>query len=606
MLLILLLSANPKLSKKLTIASFVIGGISGLLIYGYGYITITDNVFLAILKAIYSASASFVGNNDYENISTAPFMQTDRMQIVCIFIQLCALYATASAVINSIGAEALKRFRLWLSRRNNINLIYGTNDDSLNLGKELLTKKDGIVIFIDDHQEPIANVSVSALGCVLLTDSHAINGDKKFLRKIGFKNNKRNLTLYALDKNSNNNLQYATRLLETFKNINVSPERLSLVLMGQEEIAVSKLQHTKQKYGYGFVSVVNEPQMAARLLTIKYPPCNSISFSENGKALNDFHAMIIGFGQVGQAVLKSIVMNGQFDGSSFRADVFAPDIENADGNFNTKFSSLKQQYDISFYNYDARSRNMYEYLKQNARKLNYVVITTGCEKTNHELAEELIEYFNTVDCKIPVYNCTKQGVLAYDANGTVKQIHKLYSSELLCNRNFDEKAMVLNHIYQPKTEKSPLQNWLECDYFSRQSCRAATDFIPAILRSVGKDFTNFNNDDWNLSGEQIENLSRTEHKRWCAFHYCMGFSTMDDDEFNSRAEIYCNQILKNEKNTIRIGKNMAAKTHACLISWEKLDALSQKESAITGKNIDYKQMDTDNILAIPQILNINE
>ena len=43
-------------------------------------------------------------------------------------------------------------------------------------------------------------------------------------------------------------------------------------------------------------------------------------------------------------------------------------------------------------------------------------------------------------------------------------------------------------------------------------------------------------------------------------------------------------------------------THACLISWEDLNALSAKESAITGKEIDYQAMDTDNVLAVPQLL----
>lgn len=606
LLLILLLATKPRISKKFTFGALAIGGISGLLIYGYGYTVVTDNFFLAILKAIFSVCGSFVGNNDYDAISTAPFMQTDWMQIICAFVQLCALYATASAVINNIGAEALKRFRLWFSIRKNINLIYGTNNDALNFGNELVLKKDGIVIFVDDHQEPIANATISAMGCILQTNYHATNGDKKFLRKIGFSGGKRKLTLYALDKDSNNNIQYATRLMKTFKDINASPDRLSLVLMAQEEVAVSQLQHTSQKYGYGFVTAINEPQMAARLLIMKHPPCNAISFSQSGKALENFHAMLIGFGRVGQAVLKSIVMNGQFEGSHFKLDVFASDIESIDGNFISQFSGLQQQYDISFFNCDARSRRMYEYLEQSVDKLRYIVISTGNEETNYELAEELISYFNSIGCKIPLYKCTKNSVEAYNSDGTVNCSHKLYSIELLCSSKFDEKSMILNHRYQPKTKKTPLQNWLECDYFSRQSCRAATDFIPALLRAAGKTSNQVRNGEWNLSKEQIENLSRTEHRRWCAFHYCMGFLPMDDTEFDARADIYRKQITQDGKATIRIGKNMIARTHACLIPWEKLDSLSKKESEITGNFIDYKAMDTNNVIAIPQLIQINE
>jgi hypothetical protein len=86
----------------------------------------------------------------------------------------------------------------------------------------------------------------------------------------------------------------------------------------------------------------------------------------------------------------------------------------------------------------------------------------------------------------------------------------------------------------------------------------------------------------------------------------MGFSAMDDKEFSERAEIYRQQKTQTGNATIRVGKNMLARTHACLIPWEALDSLSAKESAITGKPIDYKAMDTDNIMAIPQLLQATE
>ena len=604
-LLILFLSANPKVSKKITIISLTIAVVSGLLIYGYGYYITCDNIFLAILKAIFSVCESFVGNNNYNDISAAPLMQNEWMQIVCVFVQLCALYTTASAVINTFAAKALKRFRLWFSRFKKINLIYGVNNDSLAFGKELIAKKDGIVIFVDKNAQLINTADINELGYVLLTDSHAIHADCKFLSKIGLSKN-RKLSLYALDKNSNNNIQYATKLLNSLELKNISPSHLSLVLIGQEEIAITQLQYTPQKYGYGFVTVINEAQMAARLLTAKYPPCNTIVFDKNGKATNDFHALLIGFGHVGQAALKSIVMNGQFEGSSFKLDVVEPKTSKIDGNFTAQYGYALNQYNVSFFDFDARSRQMYDYLRQNVSSLSYIVISIGSENTGNELAEEIISFFNTIGKQIPVYKCTKQGVDAYNFDGTVKHSYSLYTTETLCSNELDEKAMLLNHKYQNKVGNTPLQNWMECDYFSRLSCRAATDFIPAIIRSAGKNESDVCNGEWNLTTEQIENLSKTEHLRWCAFHYCMGFKQMDSAEFDSRAKIYCEQLEKDGRATIRINKDMVARTHACLIPWEELDELSKKESIITGKEINYKQMDTDNIMTIPEILKTNQ
>ena len=586
--LILLLAAKPKISKTFTGIAFGLGGICGLLIYGYGYALISDNLLLAILNAVLSVVRSFVGTNDYAAIAAAPFMQNKWMQILCAFVQICSLYATASAVITSLGSQALKRLRLWLGRRKDLNLIYGSNANALNFGSQLAAAKDNKVVFVDPAAAATADAAISAMGCVLRTDGAA---DKKFLRRIGFCG-KRKITLYALQQDSNANIQYATQLLTALEALEIDPKHTNLVLLGQEENAVSRLQNASGKYGYGFVTTVNEPQLAARLLTVKYPPCNTISFDHDAKATENFEALLVGFGQVGQAVLKSLVMNGQFLGSNFKLDVFAKDVANGDGNFTTQFGALLDAYNIHFHDTDAKSRNMYSFLKE-AQQLRYIVISTGNQKIDHEIAEEILSYLDSIGRTIPVYQCSRQGVTAYNPDGTVKTTHGIYSTDVLCSHELDSKAMGFNHRYHLKSGKTALECWMECDYFSRQSCRAAADFIPAMLRAAGK--TGINGD-WVLTPEQTENLSITEHLRWCAFHYCMGFTPMTEKEYKERTEAY------RKDNTVRIGKNMRGRTHSCLIPWDDLDALSKKESEITGEDVDYKAKDTENVLEIPKLL----
>ena len=127
------------------------------------------------------------------------------------------------------------------------------------------------------------------------------------------------------------------------------------------------------------------------------------------------------------------------------------------------------------------------------------------------------------------------------------------------------------------------------------------DFLPAVLRMAGLTETQVLEDGWLLTEAQLETMSRTEHLRWCAFHYCMGFTPMTEEEYQARTREYCRQIAAGEK-PLRIGKNMADRTHACLISWEALEELSQRETRITGKPVDYKAMDTDNVMLIPELL----
>ena len=295
-------------------------------------------------------------------------------------------------------------------------------------------------------------------------------------------------------------------------------------------------------------------------------------------------------------------MNGQFEGSNFHIAVFSPSLKSTDGSFFNQFPQLCKEYNISFYDSDARSRKLYEYLHDRGSNLKYVAICTGNEAINHEIAEELTSFFRSMGRSTPVYKCSRKGVDAYAPDGTVASSCGLYRSDLLCSNDLDQMAMILNHRYQSPSSKTALENWMLCDYFSRQSCRAAADFVPALLRAAGRTREQVIAGDWCLSDAQKENLSKTEHLRWCAFHYCMGFSPMESSEFEARTEIYRQQIENDGKATIRIGKNMADRTHACLVEWDALDLLSEKEAAVTGKYVDYKAMDTENIMAVPQLL----
>ena len=85
----------------------------------------------------------------------------------------------------------------------------------------------------------------------------------------------------------------------------------------------------------------------------------------------------------------------------------------------------------------------------------------------------------------------------------------------------------------------------------------------------------------------------------------MGYSPMSSEAFDERSEIYRECIAKGLPG-IRLSKDPENRTHACLIPWDELDALSGKESAVTGSGVDYKQYDINNVLIIPEILRQRE
>ncbi|MBP3700785.1 MAG: hypothetical protein J6I64_02745, partial [Lachnospiraceae bacterium] len=478
----------------------------------------------------------------------------------------------------------------------------GVNVDSREFGKELMTQKHSSVMYVDEKPDSSLAAVIQKMGCVLRSDDLAVQADARFLRSVGVRAGHRKITVYAISKDATANLRFAKRCLSSLRQCEVAAEQTSLVLLGQDNETVRSLQVTENKYGYGYVTIYQESEMTARLMIQKYPPCDGIEFDETGRATEDFEALVVGFGQTGQAVLRHLIMNGQFVGSTFRAAVFAPDCQSVNGYFSRGLEQVLKNYDIMFCPFDARSREMYDYILERRKTLKYVAVCTGSEQTNQEIAVELAAYFAHLEMDIPICQCSRRGVKRMDQDGTVISYHKLYQSGIIATGALDRMAMIINHHYHIGTEKTALEEWMVCDYFSRMSCRASADFMPAVLRAAGRTTEQAMTGPWDFSEEKLEVLSHMEHLRWCAFHYCMGFSPMDGEEYAVRTEIYQRQLAADGKASIRVGKNMKQRTHACLIGWEKLDELSAYETKITGREIDYKALDQENILVIPELL----
>jgi hypothetical protein len=165
----------------------------------------------------------------------------------------------------------------------------------------------------------------------------------------------------------------------------------------------------------------------------------------------------------------------------------------------------------------------------------------------------------------------------------------------------DAMAKILNHQYHLDEGRTVDEDWATCDYFSRMSCRASADYMDAFLQASGTNREEVRSNGWAPSPEVLEMLGQAEHLRWCAFHYGMGYRAMSEEEFAERAALYREQTAKGE-TPIRIGKDTEHRLHACLVGWDELPALSDREAEVTGVRKDYRKMDIDNVLMIPDLL----
>jgi len=592
--MIINLAAKPKFAVRLTGIAVLVTIIGGLLMYGYGFSVVAEG-YLAVVRTTLAVCGMFVGKNDFAMMKEVPFFQNPVVEFVFWMIHLFALYATASAAIVTVGAGLLKKLKLWLIKRGNLVIIYGVNEQSIEFGQQMVARGEDSILFVDPSPTPAGESAVMAMGCVLCSDSTALFPDKKFLRSIGAKKGRRKIQIYALDKDRIQNVEYAKKLLKAFQNKGIDVAQTGLVLQEEDEEIGILFQASGDQYGYGSVAVVSQSGMVARLLVQKYPPCRTIKFDEQARATEDFEALIVGFGKIGQAVLRQLVMNGQFEGSHFQVSIFAPNCNQVKGFLAHDCKSMLENYDIRFFEEDARSEAMFDYLWEHRKSLKYIVLCTGNDKLNEEIECEIKKYLTRVQNQAEVYRCGYNGVYSVSKN-VIPTHYSVYSPEVLCFGEIDKRAIALNNFYCKGRPEEALDNWANCDYFSRMSNRAAADFHPAMVWALGEERTKALKEGRALDEQTLENLGRTEHLRWCAFHFCMGFDTMDKETYAERADRYLKEVEEKGNSKLRIGKDLEGKKHACLISWEELGALSAKENAITGGNVDYEAMEKITVL----------
>ena len=632
---VVLVTADPKHSKWLTAVCGGLALVGGLAIYSYGYISTSGFYLQGILHAIFSVCRMFLGDADFGEFDDTGLFTGVWILTVNWLLHVLAVYATSSAAISIIGANALKKFRVRFAKKKNLNIIFGVNDASVDFG-QALTEQAGsdLVIYVSDDAQAQLTDAILESDAILCTDSKALSGSEAFLRSIGMGKGQRELTLYALHPDYNKNFDYAKALLNALEARGVNADRISLVIHGKEEECVKHLQIQKEQYGYGFVTVFRENDMAVRLLMREYPPCSVVDFNADCTAKENFEAMVIGFGQLGQLVLRNLIMNGQFIGSNFRADVFESNITERSGHFINCFPAIMSHYRVNFHPHDGRSEYLYAHLTERLDQVKYIAVCTGCPTADEEIAEQLQEFISRKGKNIPVLRCSTLGVQVIDPNTARTTTHALYHPDVLATRTLDVMAMAVNQSYNGTRSKGAVKDWMVCDYFSRQSNRAVADFIPAVLKAANKTEEDAQSGtNWTFTNDQMTVLGQMEHARWNAFHFCNGYTTMSDSEFESRKAMYIaeretlakafdekfkamseeeRKKITEEKRkkmltpSIRIGKNTVARTHACLISWEALNDLDIKEKAVTGKDPTYQAKDINNINQLPTMLKLKE
>ena len=604
MALVVNLALTPAYSARLTTFLMVVSVIGGLIIYGWGYSQSLHSMGLAVIRTPFSVVGMFLGKNDLSAIAGTAPVSSQAGELLFWLIHLMAFYSMASAAMITIGAEAVRHLRLILSRRGDLTIIYGINENCLKVGRECLQESGNSVVFIaaDASQEVVRDINNQGMSVLTGTDAVSAAGNARRLLHL----HGRKVTVYALETETDRNLFFAQKLCGALEDANVPPQDTRITLPGADDIITPMLQVSEDHYGYGYVNVFDPAAAAARAMIRMCPPWEQIRFDESGRALQDYDCAVVGFGRFGQEALRSLVMNGQFAGSTFHAAVFSADYTREAGYLLTDCPELMKQYDIRGYNADGRSREFYDYIAGRLSTLKLIAVCTGNDHMNREISDNLMLFLERRRAQqICVVQCSRSGVRYQESVGSPILKKEIFSREILSAEDADREAIRLNAVYD-RSDKSDWDKWVACDAFSKMSSRASADFMPAYLRAAGREKVPASNEEWDLSAAQREVLGETEHRRWCAFHFASGYAAMTREQVKERGRIYRERLDKGEPCDIRITKDRERRLHACLIPWEELGDLSRLEKEATGREVDYRQIDINNVMALPSVLRCNE
>jgi len=601
--MIMNLAAKPKFTRGLIGACTFLAAAGGILLYGIGFSYTLQEPVQMIIRTAFAVSRMYAGVNDFASVSAASIFSSKIVVTIFWLLHLMAFYAMASATISAIGASALKKLKYWLQRYGASVIIFGINDDSVEFGRDLISKGTKNVVFVGAKADPALETAINGAGALLRSDLSALNPDRSFLKSLGSEKGTPELTVYVMDTDTSRNIVYAEGILSALQESSVDPSKVRLVLRGADDSVETKFLRTAEHYGYGEVKCYSDASMAARLLMQQMPPCDKMYFDENGLADGDFDALVVGFGKTARNVLRQLTANAQFEGSHFRVAVFSPGSEKENGYFLNSYPGLMDNYDIRFFSEDAKSPAFYNYIKEHIRTLRYVVICTGNQTADAEISSDVASFLKVKHCDAALCRCNAKAI-AWSVDPKARlQYRSVYSADVLGSDRVDREAMMLNHSYVNDPSVTPEAAWASCDYFSRESSRASADFIRAFLKIAGRSEEETIQNGWgDLSEEQKLTMAKTEHLRWNAFHYSMGFESMTEEEIRARGTRYRNEVEANGSSGFRIGKDLTGRKHACLRSWEELDGLSALEKEYTGKLVDYKDMDLRNVLQLPAVL----
>ncbi|MBR5995873.1 MAG: hypothetical protein IK026_04760 [Eubacteriaceae bacterium] len=558
------LAFKPKIVRRVTGTATALSGIFGLVIYGLGFganAATPEEMLIAAFKTISYTVSMYGGKEDFSALMNAAswFRESPALQTVYWAVHLIAMYATASALISSLGKKLVREIRQAVLPFKKVCLIYGDTAKTLKYAEKISRDESIQLVFTDSEgKTPVEN---DLRENTVILPSSDITADGKWLKKMRIGKGKRSINIISLCDKDTATLKFVKDVLEAFKAQNIGAKHLKMSALCESPFNFAFVSQQKDGHGHYYqADFFTLADLAAGKLMTMAPPYRTMSFDKaTCSADGDFRALIIGFGETGQTVLRYLVRNSQFLGSSFSALVIDKENGTAGGMFKTLYRQMIDTYHITFEDMDANSSEFSEMLEEEAHNLKYIVVCTGSDETNGELIRQIRSFKRVHPEKIGdnavMAALTKEKVTVYtDSIHTTGETSKpaVDMEEIISGSNDLAARAYSDSAYRSMAEKDGKADsagidveteerdyWYRKDPVDRESTRASAGFLPALFASAGLAPDSYKGkegrdrllDELNSDRARLERLASLEHLRWNAFEYSMGVTPLGEQEY---------------------------------------------------------------------------
>ena len=407
---------KSKLNPKVVLRSALVIVLSGTALFVYGYVTegYKAGPVSMFLRGLISSIKMFIYDNSvFESLNAQK--QSPYFLDLFVLVFYMAILTSISAILMVFGKRLMTSLTLTFGRKKFRHVFLGVNRNSEHVASGISNDEIAFVEFPDDDSSGEVSLSgifknltggegkeggVSGKNVTLLRARRNLatrDASKNVLEGIGLKGLQRRIdagtSFYLLSDDGNRNLR---DLL-----IVVSDEKL------QNNIVHASLKREGLAPTFGGVlgktgAHFIYPSSLSVVELMKSYVCHPLYALDLGTAgagsvEGEFGAMVIGFGETGQAVTKFLYEFSSAirpDGSALPVHIYVVDsnVEALKQDFLFTCPSLEGEDIISFENYDTNSSAFWQNLTSKLDSLNYVEVSTGNDSADLNIACTLYTY----------------------------------------------------------------------------------------------------------------------------------------------------------------------------------------------------------------------